>query len=297
MEMEMCLQDPDGFKVRDPAAKKPHHVALVTLGPHYEWSGDGHDKLSAIGFPVWGIRDVWSGKWLGLWVIPNNRLGTVIAYLYLSLVEELGGMPIQSTTDCGSETTKMYGFANALREAFSPELPITELPAHQFLQSIRNTTIERGWLRVRLQWSDNIKVIWEEGVQKYEYNSNDPQQYDLVRWLWPKLIQGELDRLRDHFNNHRVHKNRTKKNPSGVPPNVAMALPHRYNAQNCLQSVNVTLIRQLKEELGGESLLQFVSDEFTERALSIFNALNTTLELDNVWVVFLVMRRSMLAYE
>ena len=27
----------------------------------------------------------------------------------------LTGMPIQSNTDCGSETMEMYGFANALR--------------------------------------------------------------------------------------------------------------------------------------------------------------------------------------
>ncbi|KAF8581387.1 hypothetical protein K439DRAFT_1619108 [Ramaria rubella] len=115
VELEMCLQDPEGFKICDPAAKKPHWVPLVTLGPHYKWSRDGHDKLNVIGFPVWGIQDVWSGKWSGLWVVPNNHLGEVVAYLYLSVVEEVGGMPIQSTIDCGSETTKMYGLACALQ--------------------------------------------------------------------------------------------------------------------------------------------------------------------------------------
>lgn len=120
------------FETPLPISKKKHCVPLVVLGPHYEWSGDGHDKLSAIGYPIWGIRDVWSGKWLGLWVLPNNCLKLAIAYLYLSLVEELGGiynlipvfhpidqtnigMSIQSTTDCGSETTQVYGFASALR--------------------------------------------------------------------------------------------------------------------------------------------------------------------------------------
>ncbi|KAF8591787.1 hypothetical protein K439DRAFT_1326192, partial [Ramaria rubella] len=84
--------EPKGFALRDPMAKKIHRVPLVVLGPNYEWSADGHDKLSSIGFPVWGIRDVWSGVWHGLWVIPNNRIGIAIAYLYLSLVEELGGV-------------------------------------------------------------------------------------------------------------------------------------------------------------------------------------------------------------
>ena len=70
-------------------AKKVHHVPLVALGRHHHRSRDGHNKLVKIGFPVWGIQD----KWLGLWTIPNNWLKVVIAYLYLSLVVELGGDP------------------------------------------------------------------------------------------------------------------------------------------------------------------------------------------------------------
>ncbi|KAF8591821.1 hypothetical protein K439DRAFT_1656506 [Ramaria rubella] len=251
VELEMRLQDPEGFKIRDLVTKKPHWVPLVTLEPHYEWSGDGHDKLS---------------QWLGLWVVPSNCLGEVVAYLYLSVVEEVVGMPIQSTMDCGSEMMKMYGFAYALRlllqplsganrEAFAPELPISELPAHKFLCSISNTTIEWGWLHFRLQWGDNVKVIWQEGVEKYNYNSNDPAEYELIQWLWPMVIQAELDWLHDHFNNHCVRKDHVKKNPSSVSPNVAMALPHKYNGQNCFQIVDTTLIHQLKEELGGADLI------------------------------------------
>ena len=87
----MRIQDPVGFELREPHAKKVQRFALVSLGPHHEWSGDGHDKLMAIGFPVWGMRDKWSGNWLGIWVVPNNRLKATIVYLYLSLVFEYGG--------------------------------------------------------------------------------------------------------------------------------------------------------------------------------------------------------------
>ena len=88
---EMKMHDPEGFKLREPHAKKVRRFALVSLGRHHEWSGDGHDKLAEIGFPIWAMRDVWSAKWLGIWVVPNNRLKVVIAYLYLSLVHEYGG--------------------------------------------------------------------------------------------------------------------------------------------------------------------------------------------------------------
>ena len=87
----MHILDPDAFAGRGPMAKKVHRVALVALGRHHHWSGDGHDKLVKIGFPVWGIQDMWTGKWLGLWTVPDNRLKLAIAYLYLSLVSELEG--------------------------------------------------------------------------------------------------------------------------------------------------------------------------------------------------------------
>lgn len=88
----MLFQNPKGFEIREPTSQKVDRVALVALGPNDEWSADGHDKLKPIGFPIWGVRDKWSGKWLGLWVVPDNRLRLAVAYLYLSLIHEIGGM-------------------------------------------------------------------------------------------------------------------------------------------------------------------------------------------------------------
>jgi hypothetical protein len=71
MQDEMKMHNPDGFSICEPAAsKKVHWVVLVLF---------------------WGVQDVWAGKWLGLWAVPNNRLKLAITYLYLSLVAKLGG--------------------------------------------------------------------------------------------------------------------------------------------------------------------------------------------------------------
>lgn len=84
--------DPGGFDIHRPQTHKKFRIPLVNLGPHHEWSGDSHDKLAKIGFPVYGICDVWTvSRWLGLWTVPNNRLKLAIAYLWLSLVKQLGG--------------------------------------------------------------------------------------------------------------------------------------------------------------------------------------------------------------
>jgi hypothetical protein len=93
----MIHHRPDGFAKREPTAKKIPRGRLFALGPHDIWSADGHDKLSALGLPIYGVRDVWSGMWLGLWVVPNNRLSVVVGYLFLKLVLELGGMYCMSS--------------------------------------------------------------------------------------------------------------------------------------------------------------------------------------------------------
>ncbi|KAG1884584.1 hypothetical protein F4604DRAFT_1878644 [Suillus subluteus] len=273
---QMMLQEPEGFVAREPASKKLSRKPLVVLGPNHEWSGDGHDKLTQIGFPIWGIRDVWSGKWLGIWVLPNNHLKSAVAYLYLSLCYQLGGIPIQTTTDCGSETTEIYGFGTLL-----PHLSLNELPAHKFLKSVHNTTIECGWLRLRLQWGDNVKVFWEAG--RGMYNEMDPRHYDL-------LVQQELNQLRENFNNHCVRKDSAKKLPSGVSPNVAFALHAEYQAENCLQVVDCEVVKQLMENIGGEDLIRFVSVEYENRAETVFAHLGfKELSFHNVWNIFSAM--------
>lgn len=128
----MHLHDNDAFADREPDAKKNFCTPKHPIGIHERWAGDGHDKLYKIGFPIWAMVDDATGKWLGAWVVPSNRMGEIVAYLFLCLVEKFGGkysnqifgndendtllgMPLQSSTDCGSETTILYGLANALR--------------------------------------------------------------------------------------------------------------------------------------------------------------------------------------
>lgn len=59
------------------------------------------------------------------------------------------------------------------REMFAGHLDINNLPAHRFIKSIHNITIERGWLRVRLQWGDNVKAFWEAGAEIYIESNMD----------------------------------------------------------------------------------------------------------------------------
>jgi hypothetical protein len=87
----MHTHAPEGFSKRDPTAKKIFRVPKVPIGIHERWSCDGHDKLYKIGFPVYAFVDDATSKWLGAWIVPSNRLGHVIGYLFLCVVEKYGG--------------------------------------------------------------------------------------------------------------------------------------------------------------------------------------------------------------
>jgi hypothetical protein len=113
---------------------------------------------------------------------------------------------------------------------------------------------------------------------------------ELVQWLWPTLIQQELDKLRDHLNCHATYFDPSKKIPSGVLPDVTVSLCTEYRGENCLQSVDTTVVQNLMEELRGEDLIHFVSIEYADCAQGIFNNLGISkLTFKNVWEVFSTM--------
>lgn len=110
---------------------------------------------------------------------------------------------------------------------------------------------------------------------------------DLVQWLWSKVIQKELDALKNKFNDHKVRTDRSKLIPSGVAPSVAYSLHEAYGGENCLEPVNKDVIHQLMEELGGKDLLHFVPAVYDAKAIEVFESLNIVdLNLQNVWDVF-----------
>ncbi|KAF8191859.1 hypothetical protein K438DRAFT_1935171 [Mycena galopus ATCC 62051] len=69
----------DGFDKCNPKkGKKIVRTPLTSVGPHEEWSIDGHDKLNIAGFGVYGKRDKWGTKFLHYRVLPSNRYAVVV---------------------------------------------------------------------------------------------------------------------------------------------------------------------------------------------------------------------------
>lgn len=73
-------------------------VPLDCIGPMHQVHVDGHEKLSSqalrlgpVSLPIYAYRDLWGGYVLILTVLPNVRLASTCAHLYLDLVETFQG--------------------------------------------------------------------------------------------------------------------------------------------------------------------------------------------------------------
>jgi hypothetical protein len=84
-----------------------------------------------------------------------------------------------------------------------------------------------------------------------------------------------------------MRKDKNKAGPSGDSRNNLYLMPERWGGKDCLQKVDVNIIRELKEAIGGESLIQFVTPEYAAMAEEIYEALHVSeITVDNVWYIF-----------
>ena len=67
----------------------------------------------------------------------------------------------------------------------------------------------------------------------------------------------------------------------------AFSLPESWGGCNCLLEVDMAVVCELKEAMGGDKILAFVSAEFSEHVQATYDTLEIVdLNLQNVWYVF-----------
>ncbi|KZS89724.1 hypothetical protein SISNIDRAFT_416609, partial [Sistotremastrum niveocremeum HHB9708] len=284
----MKAHAPEGFISRDPRSKEIGREPLYAIGPDDEWSLDGHDKLASEGFAIYGIRDKWSGRWLSAMVVPSNRYAAVIGVIFLKLVKERGGIPIQVSSDRGSEIRDAYSFQNGLRAYFAPDLVDQLVPAWRMLPSPRNITIERAWRPLFYKWGVTILHHWEKGPADGGFNPNHRLHRQIANWLWFPLVQADLDNYTKFQNAHRVRKQAKKLLPCQGTPNEFYALPQRFNGEHCLIPVDLDVVDSILDTMDeGRELMRYVDadmEEIIEEAYVEIGAPKATFE--TAWGVF-----------
>ena len=75
-------------------------------------------------------------------------------------------------------------------------------------------------------------------------------------------------------------------------------MPEEWGGRDCLLRIpDLSVISELKEELGGDALIGFSTPEFAAHAQVVYDSLEITqLTFENVWVVFTTMLPLLFVY-
>ncbi|KAJ7512411.1 hypothetical protein B0H11DRAFT_1698749 [Mycena galericulata] len=291
---------PLGAEHRFPGNKKKvFRQPLSALGPFHEVSSDGHEKLGQqalkmgdIGLPIYSYKDKWTANVLKLTVVPDCRTNAAVGHLHLDFLEEIGGIPMQTTTDKGSEIGWLCAIQTALREAFAPDIDLEVYPATACIKSVHNTIIEAFWRWLRIKCGINVREHVLRGKTEHIFDANVAFHRDLFNWIFPPLVQAELDDFRTYWNQHKIRPQAEKSMPSGHVPADALEHPEFWGGINCLIKVPKETFKDLRafltEEVGSrEEHLQWVTDDFAAMAENIHKSLGLPkITLENSWEVF-----------
>ncbi|KAJ7302134.1 hypothetical protein DFH08DRAFT_826880 [Mycena albidolilacea] len=195
---------------------------------------DGHEKIApsalhmgGVGFSIYGFKDKFSDFLLFLRIYPDVRSRGAGGHIFLDFVQETGYIPIQLTTDKGSEVGWLYAFMSTLREIYAADIDIDLYPFHVLIKSIHNTVIEGFWRQLKEKLGLNLKDF---------------------------LLRGkvELDNFKLWRNHHRVRHQHEKILPSGHVPAHALEFPELFGALDCRIAIPQEAIDDLRQQLTEE---------------------------------------------
>lgn len=203
--------------------------ALTSPGVNYEWSSDGHEKLEwkglrmgIVSIPIHVIREKFTGYIISLRVVPDARDQSQVAHLFLDAFEAEGGqfpsslhpnfeltfdspssfssssgVPIQQTTDMGTETrealsmhatlryvypfsfrktspSKAHSVSSYLRRSiFGPQYDPAIYAYYKRLRSVHNTTSEAVWSFWLRSHGTELKEWLRDGVLDDTFDTMD----------------------------------------------------------------------------------------------------------------------------
>ncbi|KAH8796254.1 hypothetical protein DL96DRAFT_1721903 [Flagelloscypha sp. PMI_526] len=294
--------DPDGFIHRFPS-KKPkyriHRTPLVSIGPFHEIHIDGHEKLErkalrmgSVSLPIYGWRDKFSGDIVKMDVVPDCRSLGAVAYLFLDFLDQYKAIPVQFTADKGTETGLLHAIQANLRQLFASNIDMILHPPMRNLSSTQNTPIEGCWLWLRQKKGHSQKRFIREGYERGVFNSDKVTHCHLFHWIFPPLVQHDLNDFQEEWRMHKIRTQGEKLMPSGHRPGDAMENPGQYGGCDCRIPVSQDVIDELRlfvSEIMGprEQFLSWFPAAFDDMAKDVYEHIGSPpITWENSWSIF-----------
>jgi len=119
--------------------------------------------------------------------------------------------------------------------------------------------------------------------------TNPDDNRDLFYWLWLKILQGQLDKFTEYWNNHKIRAQPDKPNLSGYTPRHAFTVAISLGTTDCRIDVNKDTIDALRNEIpqSREEVMRWVSDDFSSAAQIAYEAIGQPeLRILSGWNIF-----------
>ncbi|PPQ75874.1 hypothetical protein CVT24_000811, partial [Panaeolus cyanescens] len=198
-------------------------------------------------------------------------LDTTIGHVYLDYVEKYKAVPVTFVVDKGSETGILFAHQTALRETYAPNIDSGIFRPVQHMRSVNNTPIEGVWHWYRKTFGQNIKDVIRSGYSDGIFQPDSTLHKNLFYWLWPQIVQSQLDQFSEYWNNHRIRKQAEKSNMSGKSPRHGFTVPEAP-AEDCKIEVDQVVIEALRAQISipREEAMRWVDEDFDVSAKEAF---------------------------
>lgn len=114
----------------------------------------------------------------------------------------------------------------------------------------------------------------------------------LFYWLWPKILQLQLDIFVEYWNNHKIRYQKDKPNMLGQTPRHAFTVPPEAPYENCGIRVDQAVIDALRGQIpvSREDSMRWVDNSFEKAAQDAYNVIGRPiLSMTVGWSVFSAM--------
>lgn len=213
VRLALSVLDAEGVLRR--RARRLQRRRYINLGPNFAVHLDGWDKLKPFGICIHGCVDGFSRRLLWLRACNSNKNPEYVSRFYLDYVKEISGIPVVIYADRGTENCIIRDLQYALR--WNHLDPLQGLSSFRYGSSCRNTRIERFWRCLREMCGNFWINYFKDMVHLDLLDTSDLAQIECVRYCFLPVITRDLNRVLQHWNEHRIRRSRNTECPSGKP--------------------------------------------------------------------------------
>ncbi|XP_033757824.1 uncharacterized protein LOC117340172 [Pecten maximus] len=133
----------------------------------------------------------------------------------MDAIRDMNGIPVMIYADRGTENSIVRDIQCVMRWHHND--PFQGLSSFQYGSSTRNTRIERFWRNLRCMCGQTFMDLFKGMSDVGMLDTADFIHTECIRFCFMKLINTELGRVAQHWNQHRIRSSRNAQGPFGKP--------------------------------------------------------------------------------